>query len=131
MMALQEYIKEIKAKLTTSLIVSSVEIVDERTLLNRGYFRARLTLCNGDFLEIAESFTIENDSCVTLDYRYQWMDETKQKLRKRWDSVRHFPELPNFPHHVHIAEESNVEPSQSRSILELLELMEQEVSSME
>jgi hypothetical protein len=130
-MSLQQYINEVKAKLNASSVLSSVEIVDERTLLNRGYFRARLTLRNGDFLEIAESFSIQNERCVTLDYRYQWMDKTKQKLRKRWDSVRHFPDLPNFPHHVHIAEESNVEPSQSRSVLELIALIEQELSSME
>jgi hypothetical protein len=127
-MELQQYINEVKTKLNDSSVISSVEIVDERILLNRGYFRARLTLRNGDFLEIAESFTISDKSCVTLDYRYQWMDEIKQKLRKRWDSVRHFPDLPNFPHHVHIAEESNVEPSQSRSILELIDLIEQELS---
>ena len=130
-MELQQYINEVKAKLNDSSVISSVEVVDERILFNRGYFRARLTLRNGDFLEIAESFTIQDKSCVTLDYRYQWMDETKQKLRKRWDSVRHFPDLPNFPHHVHIAEESNVQPSQSRNILELIELIEQELSSME
>ena len=130
-MELQQYINEVKAKLNSSSIVVSVEIVDERTLLNRGYFRARLTLGNADFLEIAESFTIHDECYVTLDYRYQWMDETKQKLRKRWDSVRHFPGLPNFPHHVHITEESNVEPSQSRSILEIIDIIEQELSSLE
>lgn len=128
MMELQQYINDVKAKLNASSVISSIEIVDERILLNRAYFRARLTLRNRDFLEIAESFTIQDKHCVTLDYRYQWMDETKQKLRKRWDSVRHFPDLPNFPHHVHLAEESNVEPSQSRSILELIDLIEQELS---
>ena len=69
-MELQLYIKEVKATLNTSSAISAVEIVDERILLNRGYFRARLTLCNGDFLEIAESFTIQDKQFVTLDYRY-------------------------------------------------------------
>jgi hypothetical protein len=130
-MELQQYINKVKSKLITNSVISAVEIVDERILLNRGYFRARLTLCNGDFLEIAESFTIQDKQFVTLDYRYQWMDEAKHKLRKRWDSVRHFPELPNFPHHVHIIEESNVQPSQCRSILEFIEFMEQELNSIE
>ncbi len=130
-MELQQYINEVKTKLNDRAVISSVEIVDERILLNRGYFRARLTLRNGDFLEIAESFTIQDKRCVTLDYRYQWMDEAKQKRRKRWDSVRHFPDLPNFPHHVHIAEESNVQPSQSRNILGFIDLIEQELISME
>lgn len=57
-MELQDYISRVKRKLNGSSVVYAVVIVDERTLLNRGYFRARLTLNNGDFLEIAESFTI-------------------------------------------------------------------------
>ena len=86
-----------------------------------------LTLVNNDFLEIAESFTIIEGHFVTLGYRYQWMDEQKKILRKRWDNVPHFPNLSNFPHHVHIIEESNVEPSKSRNILELIELIEKEL----
>ena len=55
------------------------------------------------------------------------MDEQKEKLRKRWDNVQHFPNLPNFPHNVHIIAENNVEPSQSGNILELIELIEKEL----
>lgn len=127
-MELQDYISRVKTKLNESSVVHAAVIVDERTLLNRGYFRARLTLKNGDFLEIAESFTVREGSCVTLGYRYQWMDESKEKLRRRWDNVEHFPNLPNFPHHVHITEESNVESSESRNILELIDLIEKELN---
>lgn len=123
-MSLEQYIAEIKDKLTDSTIISNIEIVDERILLNRGYFRARLTLINDDFLEIAESFTIEETQLLTLDYRYQWMDASKQVLKKRWDSVNHFPDLPNFPHHIHIGSETNVQPGQSRNILEFIDFME-------
>ena len=127
-MELEEYINTVKVKLNASSAISSIEIIDERTFLDRGYFRARLTLSNSDFLEIAESFTIINERCVTLGYRYQWMDSSKQRLRKRWDNVTHFPDLPNFPHHVHIGEESNVESSQCRNIRELIDLVEQEMT---
>ncbi|MHC5938459.1 toxin-antitoxin system TumE family protein [Nostoc sp.] len=123
-MELQDYISRVKTKLNRSSVLYAVVIVDERTLVNRGYFRARLTLKNDDFLEIAESFTIIEGCFFTLGYRYQWMDETKEKLRKRWDNVKHFPDLPNFPHHVHITDESNVEPSQCLNILELIDLIE-------
>jgi hypothetical protein len=126
-MDLDQYISDIKKKLNESLIVSSIEIVDERVLFDRGYFRATLTLINEDFLEIAESFTVRDEQLITLDYRYQWMDNTKQTLRKRWDSVKHFPDLPNFPHHVHVGAESNVEPGQSRSITEFIEHLENEL----
>jgi len=126
-MDLEQYITAVKAKLADSPIIAAIEIVDERILLNRGYFRARLTLTNSDFLEIAESFTLQDDQLITLDYRYQWMDATKQALRKRWDSVKHFPNLPDFPHHVHIDSESNVEPGSSRNILEFIGFMESEL----
>lgn len=90
------HIAAVKQKLSNSPIISSVEIVDERVLLNRGYFRVRLTLFNADFLELAESFAIQNNQLMTLDYRYQWMDASKQILKKRWDSVKHFPDLTQF-----------------------------------
>lgn len=127
-MNLQQYIAAVKEKLAGSPIISFIEISDERIILNRGYFRARLTLINSDFLEIAESFIIQDNQTLTLDYRYQWMDSSKQLLRKRWDSVKHFPNLPNFPHHVHIGSEINVEAGQSRNILEFIDFLESDFS---
>jgi Family of unknown function (DUF6516) len=122
-MDLTDYLVAIRKKLDNSEIVTTLSIVDERALFNRGYFRARIFLSNGDFLELAESFTLQDGKVVTRDYRYQWMDGSRQILRKRWDSVKHFPGLPNFPHHVHVGSESNVEASVSRNILELLDLL--------
>ncbi|WP_421659423.1 toxin-antitoxin system TumE family protein [Leptothermofonsia sp. ETS-13] len=126
-MDLEQYIAAVKAKLADSPIIVTIEIVDERILLNRGYFRARFTLTNSDFVEIAESFAFQDNQLITLDYRYQWMDASKKFLRKRWDSVKHFPDLPNFPHHVHIGSESNVEPGLSRNIPEFIGFMESEL----
>ena len=50
------------------------------------------------------------------------------ELKKRWDNVAHFPDLPNFPHHVHIGSESYVEPGQSLSIVELIDVLESELN---
>jgi Family of unknown function (DUF6516) len=57
------------------------------------------------------------------------MDEQQGVLKKRWDNVEHFPDLPNFPHHVHIGDEEHVEPGQSMSIIELITLIELEFGS--
>ncbi len=122
-----EYFAAIFEKINNSEIIAETDVVDERFFRGKGYFRARLILRNGDFLEIAESFVEEDQKLFTLDYRYQWMDASKQSLRKRWDSVKHFPNLENFPHHVHILEESNVSPGQCRSILEFIDFMESEL----
>jgi hypothetical protein len=122
------YLLEIKAKLASSPAVVTVTVTEEYTLVDQGYFRARLTLSNSDFLEIAEYFAIENDQSKTKRYRYQWMDETQQILKKRWDNVEHFPDLSNFPHHIHVGAENQVEPGHSLNILHLIELIEQELS---
>ena len=126
-MITDNYLTTIKVKLLTSPLVKSFTVVKERSISDQGYFRARLSLNNGDFLEIVEFFTVKNGACITETYRYQWMDETKQILRKRWDNVEHFPGLANFPHHVHILEESNVYPSQIRSIIEIIDIIAAEL----
>lgn len=126
-MELEQYIVTIKNKISASPLMTTSEVFDEKILINRGYFRVRITLFNTDFLELAEAFTIKNNQLSTLDYRYQWMDSSKQILRKRWDSVKHFPDLPNFPHHVHIGSEINVKPGQSRNILQFIDFMESEL----
>ncbi len=69
-MKLDQYIAAINEKLAGSPIISAIEISDERILGDRRYFRARLTLINSDFLEIAESFTIQYNQIFTLDYRF-------------------------------------------------------------
>jgi len=119
---------EIKKMIITSSVIVRVDIVKERASLKHGYFRAKLYLINFDFVEIAEFFSVENQKCKTINYRYQWMDKSKKQLIKRWDNVDHFPDLPNFPHHIHIGDENNVEPGQSLSILDLIAIIENEIS---
>lgn len=123
------YLLEIKTKLASSPAVVAVVVTEEYALVDRGSFRARLPLSNSDFLEIAEYFVIENDQHQTRRYRYQWMNQTQQILKKRWDNVEHFPDLPNFPHHIHLGEENQVEPGRSLNILSLIDLIEQELDS--
>ncbi len=55
------------------------------------------------------------------------MDGSQRVLRKRWDNVEHFPDLPNFPHHVHVGEESRVEPGRLLGLVELVDVIEQEL----
>ena len=127
----REYLAEIKARLVTSAVVTSIAFVEEYVLPDRGYCRARLSLSNHDFLEVAEYFVVASGVCATQRYRYQWMDESQSVLRKRWDNVEHFPGLANFPHHVHMGEEARVEPGRSMSIIELIAVIEQELGRLD
>ncbi len=124
----QRHIDELKVTLALSGCIQTIEIVDERIVLsNHGYFRARLTLTNGDFLEVAEYFVVEGERCVPKRYRYQWMNSEQDQLIKRWDNAEHFPELAGFPHHIHIGEENKVEPCIPLDILELSNIIEEEI----
>jgi hypothetical protein len=125
------YILKLKTRLATSFFIDTFTIVEEKVWSERGYVRIRATLSNGDFLEVAEYFVFEGDRRVTCRYRYQWMDGDCQILRKRWDNVEHYPDLPNFPHHVHIGSEGNVVSGKSMGIIELLDGLSGELSAEE
>jgi len=88
-----------------------------------------MKLTNNDFVEISEYFTLENGNIIANKYRYQWMDEKQQKLIKKWDNSHHFPNLPGFPHHVHIAKEDNVETSKAIGIIELIDIISEEIQA--
>ena len=119
-----DYIEQVKAKLIASKIIRSFSMVAEQILEDQGYFRARLWLVNGDFLEVAEYFKVIEGQVVTDRYRYQWMDSSQKVLRTRWDNVPHFPNLPGFPHHVHVKDQ--VQTSVVLSIIQVLDLVEDE-----
>jgi hypothetical protein len=122
-----DYLLEIKARLIISPVIAEIEaVVEEWALADQGYFRARLKLNNGDFLEVAEYFVIDGEQIDTRRYRYQWMDSEEAALRRRWDNVEHFPELPGFPHHIHIGDEPPV-PGRKMSIIEIIDLLESEL----
>lgn len=123
------HLDAIKLKMATSAIVRQVDIVQERVSRDYGFFRARLVLTNDDFLEVSEFFTVEQGQAHTIEYRHQWMDQTRQVMRKRWDNAQHYPGLPNFPHHIHVDEEKRVEPGQPLGIVELIEVLEREMET--
>lgn len=83
------YLDDVKARLAASACIAGIEVITERLIQERGYFRARLRLVNGDFLELSEYFVIRLGKPETLEYRYQWMDAEKQRLIRRWDNARH------------------------------------------
>jgi len=121
----QLYLDSIKMTLATSSIVKCIDIVQERVFDMSGFIRIRVRLINDDFMELMEFFRIQNDQAETVEYRYQWMDSEKSMLRKRWDNAAHYPALPNFPHHVHVGDDGQVQAGQAMGIVSLIDLIEQ------
>lgn len=124
MIVAQTHLTETRVRLTTSPVIRSFTVIEERVGLDYGYLRVRAELVNDDFLELAEYFVVHRDAVEAKRYRYQWMDSTQQILRKRWDNAPHHPELPNFPHHIHDGDEANAAPGVSLLIVDLIGFLE-------
>ena len=122
-MSIQRRLNDEQAALLSHPIVQSVAVVKYTQSRLDGYIRLRSTLINGDFLEIALHVQLqpENGETVIDSYRYQWMDGSRSKLRRRWYNTPHFPKLAGFPHHCHVEDESIVEPAQPMDVNMLLE----------
>lgn len=121
------YLTEAELALVSSPIVVECQISRSWANTDDGYIRARVTLTNGDFLEASEYFVIQGGRIETADYHHQWMDSSKQTLRRRWDSTPHYPELQNFPHHIHL-DETTVVPGQPMSLVSVLKVLESELA---
>jgi len=119
------YLAQIELAFVSTPIIATYQVVRSWANNDDGYLRLRATLTNGDFLEAAEYFVWQEGQFITVDYRHQWMDSSKQKLHRRWDNTPDHPQIANFPYHVHVDTEQNVMPSQPISLLELLALLEQ------
>ena len=67
-MNVEAYLTAIKAKLVNSVIIKHFDIVQEYVIREQGFFRARLTLQNDDFLEVAEFFQEFQGEVQTVEY---------------------------------------------------------------
>ncbi len=127
-MTTDEYLASIHAALVVSPVVESYAVVRQWLTSQMGHLRVRIILTNGDFLESAELFRLTPKGITVVDYRHQWMDGSRTRLRKRWDSTPHHPELDRFPYHCHNGDERNVIPSDPFSICEILEIIRREIA---
>ncbi|MFH1096320.1 MAG: DUF6516 family protein [Candidatus Desantisbacteria bacterium] len=125
MREIQEYFDKIKLKLMESEFIESFQVRNERIIITDGYIKIRGRLINGDIIELSE-YCRYNKRIITQEYTFHWQDSTG-KLIMRWDNANHHPEIKNFPHHVHIKEESNILPSncESQQTVALLEKLNQ------
>ena len=123
------YLAEIELALIASQIVTEYNVVRSWSNTDDGFIRVRAVLANGDFLETTEYFAIEQGNVATIDYRHQWMDASREIFRARWDCTPHHPEIDGFPDHVHLDNEERVVPGQKLGLIDLLQLLEQEMTA--
>jgi hypothetical protein len=115
-----EYLEACRLALIACPVIKTYRIREAYANERRGYFRVRATLTNGDFVEFAEYFNVDSEGINTEDYRFQWMDHARKKLRRRWDNTPHFPDLAGFPHHIHTDNLTAILPGQPMSLASVL-----------
>jgi hypothetical protein len=116
-----EYLTSIKERLTADRVVSSFQVIRERTTLTDGHLRARLTLTDDSHLEFSEYVQRSpNGEISVITYSYHWAD-MQNILIRRWDNTPHFHNLPGFPHHVHTKPADTPSPGHLVSIFTVLD----------
>jgi len=113
-----DYVESVKARLSTDSIVIRFDVIREFANLGEGFIRVRAILTNGDILDSSE-FVRQSDTLEIISYRYQWLDKDKKHIR-RWDNALHYPNLENFPHHIHTGE-NEVTPGTPTDIFAILD----------
>lgn len=118
-----EYLIVIKTTIVANPIIASHQITRQRSSNYDAYIRVIASFIDNSRLEIMEyaRITVEDDMELTR-YSYHWMD-SDNNLLIRWDNAEHYPDLPNFPYHLHDGDEKNVVPGEPMNISRVLDLI--------
>jgi len=90
-------------RLFLSQAVSSFNVLKQVEGEDEGYHRIKCMLTNNDILEFAEYVILIKKKVHVETYSFHWQNR-RGKLIKRWDNVRHHPEIETFPYHIHLTD---------------------------
>jgi len=120
-MTIEAYLHTMKERFVTDPIVTSFHVIRERSTLVDGHLRAQLALADGSQLEFSEYMQRSHTGEIAvITYSYHWTDADNH-LIKRWDNTPHFPDLPEFPDHIHDGATGRVTTGQPMSIFAVLD----------
>lgn len=125
MMENSPYLEATSVAINVVLDLYAHLIQERRVLTNRqdnqlSEYKARLLLFDGSILEFTEIliFGIQKHK-----YSFQWMT-SEFELIMRWDNALHHQHIPTFPHHKHVGNEQNIEPSEEVFLADVLVFIE-------
>ncbi len=115
---LRRYLADVESAIR-SLRRAHVEHYQEEILTSeRVNLRVRIRFSRGFLLELNEALVLEAGIISHLGYRYHFQDG-QNRLLFRYDNTPHFPDLQNFPHHLHV--ENGVEGCERPPVTEVIE----------
>ncbi len=124
------FFEEIILLLSASACIEKFSITKKKISSSDGYIRIKTTLTNKDFLELSLYCQIKYLTIDVIDYRFHWQNKDGL-LVKRWDNCKHYPEVENFPYHVHVGDDSIVEPGTKIEVVKILSEIERVLGSSE
>ena len=85
--------------------------------------RVILYLKDGTNLRVAEQWAGK----VLKRYSYYWLNSANE-LKVGWDNAPHHTQLENFPHHKHIDQQNNLQPSRETSLEEVMRVIQKQIN---
>ena len=89
-------------------IIGRIEILP---VYNPNYIKLKISLVNEDVLHLRESWSGDR----LERYAYYWLD-SNNKLKTGWDNAPHHPIITTHPHHKHLEQQSNIQPSEEENL---------------
>ncbi|MEM3056617.1 MAG: DUF6516 family protein [Candidatus Bathyarchaeia archaeon] len=115
-MIIKEYLENLLKEIKDHPLVKRIYVRNMQVSLRRGYVRAVALLTDDSELHV---FEYVNSSLSRLSYSYHYQDPSGDMIF-RYDNEPHYPSLPNFPYHKHVAHEEAPRPSEQVNIEEVL-----------
>ena len=100
-MQISSYFNLLRKAITASPFISSWYCEEDARTSTEGFFKAHITFEDGSRLEFREY--INTFVRPYKKYAYSYHYYKKDQFIFRHDNTPHYPELPGFPHHKHIA----------------------------
>ena len=121
---LSDYLERVEQAIQQCSNIYVERYEEEFLTSNRVNLRIRLRFSQTYLLEVNEAIVLADNQLEFLDYRYHFQDENNY-LIFRYDSTPHFPDLPNFPHHKHLPNDTigSNKPELTEVLKEVIELL--------
>ncbi|MBL0713725.1 MAG: hypothetical protein JJV98_08480 [Desulfosarcina sp.] len=84
--------------------------------------RVILYLKDGPNLRVAEQWAGK----VLQRYSYYWLNSAN-KLKVGWDNAPHHTQIESFPHHKHLGQRGNLQPSKETSLEEVMSVIQRKI----
>ena len=119
---LETYFQGLLDAIAASPIVRLCDVTLDKRAPRAGLIRGDLYFADGSRLHFRELVEFRTN-VVRLRYSYHYQ-RADNSLIFRYDDTAHYPGLPNFPHHKHVGNETNVDSAAPPDLLAVLREIE-------